>query len=417
MAIYAAAAGASSINTKWNLGFFWTQPVLSASPSELVIQDAFDFSQHYLGFGFAYDSLNHPTAGTITEIDLRFSVSGQPDSMIVTLTDVSIPAVQFFDWVKYNANETALQTIFAGDDSLKGAPGGDHLAGYGGHDVILGYAGNDTLIGGDGNDHLYGQSPGGGSDGADSISGGEGTDYIQGNAGNDTLDGGGGPDRIQGGADNDLITGGDGNDTINGNRGDDTIEGGSGSDSIRGGQDQDIIKGGDGNDVLQGDNGNDSISGDNGEDLLAGGDYGDTLIGGAGNDTLNGGHMGDILTGGDGADLFWFDRYASRVSDAETPANNLLLLGDTITDFTPGLDHLQLYFKPTAILYATMNYDVDDPIGDVMRGHTGYGEVVLVESSGVTQIFASADGNSDSVGLSIVLLGISPSAVTLSDFI
>ncbi|HWD25528.1 MAG TPA: calcium-binding protein [Rhizomicrobium sp.] len=54
----------------------------------------------------------------------------------------------------------------------------------------------------------------------------------------------------------------------------------------------------------------------------------DTLIGGAGNDTLNGGTGDDTLTGGSGVDTFQFLNGDGK---------------DTITDFTPGTDHLILH--------------------------------------------------------------------------
>ncbi|MBK9347012.1 MAG: ExeM/NucH family extracellular endonuclease [Burkholderiales bacterium] len=54
----------------------------------------------------------------------------------------------------------------------------------------------------------------------------------------------------------------------------------------------------------------------------------DTLLGSAGDDTITGGTGGDVLTGGAGADVFVYE----SLRDA----------GDTVTDFVPGKDRIQL---------------------------------------------------------------------------
>ena len=54
----------------------------------------------------------------------------------------------------------------------------------------------------------------------------------------------------------------------------------------------------------------------------------DTLLGSAGDDTITGGTGGDMLTGGAGADVFVYE----SLRDA----------GDTVTDFVPGKDRIQL---------------------------------------------------------------------------
>ena len=60
----------------------------------------------------------------------------------------------------------------------------------------------------------------------------------------------------------------------------------------------------------------------------------DVLIGGTGNDTLNGGAGADLMTGGGGNDTFVF----KAISDSRPGVGNF----DTITDFTPGSDHIDL---------------------------------------------------------------------------
>lgn len=121
---------------------------------------------------------------------------------------------------------------------------------------------------------------GGGDDDSISLSGVTGNHFIDGGAGSDILYGGSGADRIDGGSDNDNLVGGNGNDILFGSSG------------------IDILTGGGGNDYLQGDSGN------------------------------------DVLTGGAGSDIFAFTTGAKFV---------LSQLGrDSIQDFTPGVDKIQL---------------------------------------------------------------------------
>jgi Ca2+-binding RTX toxin-like protein len=73
--------------------------------------------------------------------------------------------------------------------------------------------------------------------------------------------------------------------------------------------------------------------------------HGDTLTGGAGNDTLNGSRGPDQLTGGGGGDHFAW---------AELPWN-----AGHVTDFTPGLDKLDL-----RALFRASGYSGSNPIAD-----------------------------------------------------
>lgn len=107
----------------------------------------------------------------------------------------------------------------------------------------------------------------------------------------------------------DRLFGLGGDDEIDGNRGDDRLYGNRGNDEIDGDAGRDRLWGGGGNDELDGGSGN------------------DTLLGGAGRDRLEGGHGNDRLTGGGGADVFEFERGDGR---------------DRITDFTDGLDRIEL---------------------------------------------------------------------------
>jgi Ca2+-binding RTX toxin-like protein len=78
---------------------------------------------------------------------------------------------------------------------------------------------------------------------------------------------------------------------------------------------------------LTGHGGNNSLTGNRGNNILSGLDGNDRLDGGAGDDRLLDGAGSDTLTGGAGADIFVLS------ADGVT---------DTITDFTPGEDRLDL---------------------------------------------------------------------------
>ena len=115
-----------------------------------------------------------------------------------------------------------------------------------------------------------------------------------------------------------IINGTQAADSLLGTVNDDTINGLGGDDFINGLAGNDQLFGGDGNDTLLGDSGNDYLSGGAGNDKLDGGSGADSLTGGLGN---------DVLTGGQGSDTFVFN-----------PGDG----GDTITDFQPGVDKIQL---------------------------------------------------------------------------
>jgi len=94
-----------------------------------------------------------------------------------------------------------------------------------------------------------------------------------------------------------------------------------------------------------GTNGNDIVVGSSGNDKLSGGIGRDNINGGAGNDVINGGSGRDMLAGGTGADTFVY----TSVLDA----------GDTITDFAPGQDRLDI-----ATLLRSVGYFGNNPVAD-----------------------------------------------------
>lgn len=211
---------------------------------------------------------------------------------------------------------------------------------------------------------------------------------LTGNAGNNTLAGLGGDDVIGGAAGNDTISGGDGDDSIDGGGGNDAITAGDGSDTVIGGAGADKMDGGDGVDTLDysgivtpaiavivtlgaanvftkvtgagdaagdtianfenviGDAGNDSLTGNADDNTLSGGAGNDKLAGNDGNDVLTGGAGNDTLTGGNDSDRFVYSAGDGR---------------DTVTDFAPGVDQIDL----ASFGFANFSTDVQPHLSQV----------------------------------------------------
>ncbi len=304
-------------------------PGVSGDPETITISDG----QHALSF-VAQTLIDSSAAGFVGTPDGGLLELGGMGADALSLPDVGAGHLNRIEG--FGGDDVIDMTAWGGssaDDLVNGGDGNDTITGsssyvdQNGHltenDILQGGAGDDLITGGDGNDHLYGNAQfdaAGTSDGNDTIAAGAGNDYVQGNAGDDLIDGGLGNDRLYGGAGNDSITGGDGNDYLQGNKGDDTLVGDAGNDTIHGGA---------GNDAV--------VEATTGDDLIFGDD---------GNDTLQGGLGIDTLTGGAGNDVFLF------LAPGEAPAGNIGATGpdaervDTITDFTPGEDHIGLFFSP-----------------------------------------------------------------------
>jgi Ca2+-binding RTX toxin-like protein len=115
----------------------------------------------------------------------------------------------------------------AGDDSIRGGPGGNW---------IVGRAGDDRIWGGRGSDFIHGSS------GDDRLVGGPNLDFLNGWEGDDRLYFGNGMDYGMGMDGNDRLRGGSGDDRpLQGGPGRDRIWGGSGDDRLLGQQDRDLI--------------------------------------------------------------------------------------------------------------------------------------------------------------------------------
>jgi len=291
-------------------------------------------------------------------------------------------------------------TAQADDGSIIGTAGGDVI--YGGlladgeQDTVDSGVANDSIAAGDGSDTVFG-GPGAdtieGGDDADSVNGGTGFDNIFGGDGDDTLVAGDDdptPNRLFGEGGNDLlISTNNGFDTLNGGSDDDTliasgadaqIEPGPGNDSVVASADFNTVLISRGDDTIDGTggeallaenlsdttdrlvdlpngivtalaagfgtqtvsgidqvvthSGNDTILGDDdGNALLSGGLGDDSIIGGAGVDVLDGASDNDFLDGGGGAD---------RITTGLGADTIVAGADDTITDFDPALDFIDL---------------------------------------------------------------------------
>ncbi len=109
----------------------------------------------------------------------------------------------------------------------------------------------------------------------------------------------------------------------------------------------------------------------------------DTLVGSAGDDVIVGGAGADVLTGGGGVNVFVYQ----SMRDA----------GDTITDFVPGKDFLDL-----RTLLASLGYGGSDPVGD------GWVRLVAVDSGTSVQI---ASGAGAALRPLLTLAGVAPASV------
>ncbi|MFM7426900.1 MAG: type I secretion C-terminal target domain-containing protein [Elainella sp.] len=121
-----------------------------------------------------------------------------------------------------------------------------------------------------------------------------------------------------------------------------TFSGTQFSDIFGGTIGRDAVNGRAGGDLLYGQGNSDSLTGEQGNDTLLGGLANDALDGGEGVDILNGGLGADSLTGGLGRDLFVFEAVE--------------LATDTIQDFQPGVDQIELRRILTPQAFATSGF-------------------------------------------------------------
>jgi Ca2+-binding RTX toxin-like protein len=229
----------------------------------------------YEGSGFTFTGgigAVTPTGGTVSSISVDFLGGSNAD---FTLENISLSLVDLFNgdfsyFVNsvWNGNDKLRGSEF--DDTLYGYDGDDRLMGFGGDDFIQGGIGEDLIQGGSGDDILYGDNDN------DRLIGGRGRDYVYGDDGNDKLRGGGNGDFLYGGIGDDVLHGDRGADQMFGEQGNDRLIGGAGADEMHGGDDDDVLLGGSQNDNLYGEAGNDVLDGGTGEDYMNGGIGNDT---------------------------------------------------------------------------------------------------------------------------------------------
>lgn len=228
--------------------------------------------------------------------------------------------------------------------AIRGNAKKNKLVGTNAKDTILGLGGNDTLLGRNGNDKL---------------SGGTGNDKLDGGKGNDRLDGGSGDDWLIGGLGNDNLFGGAGNDRMVGGLGADEMNGGDGAHDLldyslaTSGIDINLATGQteNGGGYAAGDlfSGVEDVIGTNFADRVQGNDVANTIVGGIGDDIIKGAGGLDVMSGGDGADTFsYFDYITDANADSGLGPGNR----DTITDFTPGEDKIDLLDIDASLAFA-----------------------------------------------------------------
>lgn len=268
--------------------------------------------------------------------------------------------------------ENATLLDAAGCAGLAGGADGNRITGNAKANLLIGGAGNDTLSGSGGNDvaafsgarsgyrvekladgrvRVTDTDPTNGDDGVDILSGIEAlrfSDSIEGGLGKSITRGGSAANtldlRATGGQ---IGAGGAGNDVYRVNSDSDAVVelAGAGRDRVDASVSwvlwdnvEDLrltgtkALSGWGNDAgnrMQGNTAANTLKGYAGDDTLFGGAGADRLDGGDGADVLRGGKGNDALTGGAGADIFVFD--------AALTGNT-----DTVSDFVPGTDRLQL---------------------------------------------------------------------------
>jgi serralysin len=325
----------------------------------------------------------------------------------------------------------------SGANILDGGDGGDFLDGGQGNDTMIGGTGDDSFwvdaVGdlviendGEGVEHVYSDisyTLGANLEnlllcGTTDLNGTGNTldNWICGNSWANIIDGGNGDDLLDGGQGSDTMLGGAGNDNYYVDAvGDMAVENaGEGYDSvfvrvsyILGANLEDLSLKGTGGGIWwygvectvdingTGNSLNNYIQGNNGNNILDGGDGDDAIAGGLGNDTL---------TGGVGNDTFVFDTALNATSNI-----------DTISDFTAGLDKIQVDNDIFTSLTATGGL-LADYFKSSDTGLASDGNDYFLYNTTSGALFYDADGNGAGVAVQFATLTSKPEA-TANDFL
>jgi len=218
-------------------------------------------------------------------------------------------------------------TAGAGDFTIYGLGGNDTITTAAGNAIIHTLLGNDTITTGAGNAFIRG------GDGNNTITAGAGDNKVTTGTGNDTITTGAGNAIICGGDGNNTITAGVGDNKVTTGTGDDTITTGDGAGIVISGAGHDTITTGDGADIVVSGAGHDIITTGAGADIIFSGEGDDIITAGAGADIIDSGAGNDrIALGADGGDI------DTVIFGANAATNG----SDTITQFTTGVDKLNL---------------------------------------------------------------------------
>ena len=145
----------------------------------------------------------------------------------------------------------------------------------------------------------------------------------------------------------------------------------------------------------------DTLVGQDGNDKLYGKGGNDVLIGNAGKDWLEGGNGNDKLTGGDGADSFVFRAMGSKHMDS-------------ITDFTPGIDHVVLDHNVFTALGSVVGELSDAQFWEGSKAHDYSDRIVYNPATGVITYDTDGMGRQAPVTVATVAIGLH---LTHSDFL
>lgn len=178
---------------------------------------------------------------------------------------------------------------------------------------------------------------------------------------------------------------------VTGTNGRDTLDTGGGPQTIYARNGADVVHAGGGPDTVHGGRGPDKLFGEGGPDMLDGGNGRDVLVGGRGP---------DVSTGGKGPDTFVYTSAEDAPGDGPCKEGHR----ETITDFEPGRDAIDL---------GALGLDGFSAAPEARHAWAQ-------KSGDDTVLFVDTDGDiagEHPAEMSIVLLGIDPSALSESDFI
>jgi Ca2+-binding RTX toxin-like protein len=315
-------------------------------------------------------------------------------------------------------------------NSITGGAGNDTLDGDVGADTLVGGAGNDTFIVGSTGEVIT-ETAGAGTDTVQTIlsaytlgtnletltfvgsgnfagTGNALANSLTGGAGNDTLNGGTGADTLIGGAGNDLYTIDNAGDVVTElqDQGVDTIQ--ASLTFTLGANIENLVLTGTGAISGTGNGLDNSLTGNAGANRLTGGVGADTLIGNGGADTLDGGTENDRLTGGAGADSLTGGGGADIFIYNTTSEG-----GDTITDFTSGVDSIWLSAAGFAGLAPGALASSNLTIGAAASGTAAQ----IIYNPTLGRLSWDADGSGAGTAIVLAALSNTPAILNTSDFL